>query len=219
MTGWVRTRRPRGEDGQMAVAFIIFTAMLVLAFFVVALVPVGASTNERSRSQTAADAAALAGAEEARTMWVYTITKPKLLLFSIGPPPGSMIGVGNASASTYAMQNGSRVTTSGLEPASGTFRADVESLDAAYPEHGKAVAGAEAKMDINFDGCRWDNPLPDPPPPPAGTGPPFFERTLICGRWSASYVIENLPPAYPTFSYAGDTADALFDDLEPRLVK
>lgn len=219
MTGWVRTRRPRGEDGQMAVAFIIFTAMLVLAFFVVALVPVGASTNERSRAQTAADAAALAGAEQARTTWVYTTTFPGLLSFLLGPVPPVTTLTGSAGANTYAAQNKATVLDYRMNPSQGTTYARVQHNTAAYPEHGRAEAEATAEMDIDFSDCRWDNPAPEPPPPPAGTGPPFFNRTLTCGAWSASYVVANVPGVYMTTTYVGDTALGLYDDLEPRLVK
>lgn len=218
MTGWVRTRRPRGEDGQMAVAFIIFTAMLVLAFFVVALVPVGASTNERSRAQIAADAAALAGAEQARQTFAKISTKPGLLLAFNPLGPATLAEpitgeTGEGQAKTYAQQNKATVKEYHLFPVTGQTYAKVEHNDAAYPEHGRAVAEATAEMDVSFT-CVW---LGVPPGLYYPAGAPTFTAELICGAWRATYVVTNTV-GYPTESY--DTSETeIFDDLEPRLVK
>lgn len=220
MLGWVRTRRPRGDDGQMAAPFIIFTALLVLSFFVVALVPVGASTNERSRSQIAADAAALAGAEEARTLFAFTSTVPgPQLPFLLGGVPAVLVepitgATGDRSARSYAQQNKATVTLYNLDTVRGRTHAEVRHNSAAYPEHGYSVAEAEAEMDINFFGCRW---VGVPPGAYYPYGDFSFTADLICGAWSATYTVLNTL-GYPTASY-DTTPDAIYDDLEPRLVK
>ncbi len=217
MLGWVRTRRPRGDDGQMAAPFIIFTGLLVLSFFVVALVPVGASTNERSRSQIAADAAALAGAEEARTLFAFTSTIPGPTLLFL-PGPATLIvpitgATGTGSANTYAQQNKATVTSYNLDILRGRTYAKVQHNTAAYPEHGYSVAEAEAEMDISFR-CIW---IGVPPGAYAPAGAPTFTAELRCGSWSATYVVANTV-GYPTVSY-DTTPDGIYDDLEPRLVK
>jgi hypothetical protein len=212
-----RRRRPRDDDGQMAAAMVIFLGMTVLAFFVVALVPVGAATNERSRSQTAADAAALAGAEEIRTQWVNVSTFPGVLTYPLVPLPPVTPASGAAAATGYAAQNGSHVLEYRANPASGRVYAKVESNSAAYPEHGRSVSEATAEMDADFLGCRWDDPVP-PPPVPQG-GPPLFDRTLTCGAWEATYQIANTVGLYPTVMWVGTTMTDLYDDLEPRLVR
>lgn len=211
------TRRLRGDDGQMAPAMVIFLGCTVLAFFVVALVPVGAATNERSRSQTAADAAALAGAEEIRTQFVQASTFPGVLQFPLMPLPPVTPASGSAAASTYAALNGSHVLQYRANPASGRVYVEVESNSAAYPEHGRSVSEATAEMDVDFAGCRWDDPVP--PPPVTSGGPPFFTRTLGCGAWQATYNIANGTALYPTVNYIGTTTTRLYDDLEPRLVR
>lgn len=211
-------RRVRGDDGQMMAPLVIFLGITILAFTVSILVPVGAATNERSRSQTAADAAALAGAEELRKDWVYRVTAPVLLTMAIPPVH---LSDGRASATTYASTNGSRVTSYSFDRSS-TVRVEVESNTAAFPERNpsrssRAEARSTVEMDVDFSACRWSAP-PEPPPPPAGTGLPVFERTLTCGEWSASYLITNVPGSWPTASYVGTTPLQLFDDLEPRIV-
>lgn len=210
--------RLRDDDGQMMAPFVLFLGVTILAFTVSILVPVGAATNERSRSQTAADAAALAGAEQLRTDWVFRITAPTLLTMQI-PPVHSTDG--RASATTYAQSNGSRVIQYGFDDVDSVY-AKVESNTAAFPGRNpssrpRAQAESTVEMDVDFTGCRWSAP-PEPPPPPAGTGPPVFERTLTCGDWSASYVVTNVPGSWPTASYVGTTPRKLFQDLEPRIV-
>ncbi|MCY7394718.1 MAG: pilus assembly protein TadG-related protein [Nocardioides sp.] len=207
----------RGDDaGQMVAPLVIFLGFTVLAFIVVALVPVGAATNERSRSQTAADAAALAGAEEARTIFSSTSTVPgPLLLFLPGeanllPPFTGATGL--ASANSYAALNGSSVENYNLGVGSGRVYAKVQSNTAAYEEHGRAVAEATAEMDISFE-CTWSGVLPGAYFP---SGAPTFTVTLQCGQWSATYTVLN-EPGYATISY-DTTPQGIYDDLEPRLV-
>lgn len=208
-----------GDDGQMMTPLVIFLGFTVLAYLTIALVPVGAATNERSRSQTAADAAALAGAEEIRTTWVYSITFPGVLTYPAGPLPGAVNpGSGSSSATSYAAGNGSHVISYRVSPARGQVYTKVESNSSAYPENGRALSEATAEMAAGFSGCLWDNPVP---PTPLPYGPATFERTLTCGAWQASYVLGNVSTGaiYPTLAYAaGDAPDDLFHDLEPRLV-
>ncbi len=208
-------RHLRDDSGQMMAAMVIFVGITILAFLVVAVVPVGASTNERSRSQTAADSAALAGAEEVRTQWVTLVTAPVLLTMV---SPLAIPRDGSTSAYSYARRNGSEVQVGGYRfDRRNSVYAQVRSSSSAYPENGFAEASATVEMDVDFSACRWSAP-PEPPPPPAGTGPPVFERTLTCGAWSASYLITNVPGTWPTASYVSDTPKGLFDDLEPRIV-
>ena len=64
------------DGGQMMAALVIGLCVTLLAFLVVALVPVGAATERQDPSQTAADAAALAGAQAVRRHWVVKDTSP-----------------------------------------------------------------------------------------------------------------------------------------------
>ena len=206
----------RDDSGQMMASLLIFVGMTILSFFVIALFPVGAATNEKSRSQTAADAAALAGAEEIRTQWVYTSTLPGVLVFPLVPLPPVTPASGSASAASYAQQNDAHVITYHAMPARGRTYAEVENNYRAYDDRGYAQSEATAEMDANFTGCRWDDPVP---PSPVPYGPPTFTRTITCGDWEATYLITNGNGYYPTISYVGTTSERLFDDLEPRLVE
>ncbi len=206
----------RDDQGQMMAPLVIFLGISVLSFFAVALFPIGAATNEKSRSQTAADAAALAGAEEIRTQWVDVSTRPGLLIFPLVPIPPVTPVSGSASAASYAQQNDAHVIAYYATPTRGRTYAKVRNNYRAYDDRGYAESEATAEMDANFLGCRWDDyTLPSPLP----YGPPTFTRTLNCGDWEATYLITNGNGYYPTISYVGTTSERLFDDLEPRLVE
>lgn len=192
------------------VAMAVLVAALVLALFAVVLVPVGAATDDRSRSRTAADAAALAGAQAMAEQWVDVVTAPGLLRF--GPPLTRLLpGTGSGAAASYATANGSSVTSYGADVRRGRATVVVRSNTSPLPENGSAEARAVAQVRAELGGCRWDDPLP-------ATAEPVFERTLECGEWEATYLIANDGLLYPTLSYVGDSRDELLEDLEPRLV-
>ncbi len=202
----------------MTTALVIFIGMLMLSFLVVVVVPFGAATDEKSRSQRAADAAALAGAQEIRTQWVDLSTAVGVLVFPLLPTPPVAPFSGSGSATSYASVNQGQVVRYDVTPGQGRVFARVRNTDPAYPATGTAESESTVEMDISFNGCRWDNPIP--PSPPGSGGPPFFDRTLICGEWRASYRIVNSPGSYRTVSYAGgDSRTGLYEDLEPRIIE
>lgn len=207
----------RRDDGQMMVSLVIALSLSLLFFLAVALFPLGAATNEKTRSRTAADAAALGGAEEIRMQWVDISTRPGLLMYPLIPLPPVFPGSGSAGASSYAASNDARVALYYATPPLGQVYARVKNTYAYDSSRGYATSEATAEMDIDFTSCMWTNPVP--PAPVWNGGPPLFDRTIRCGAWSASYVIANSTPLYPTVKYtSGDTRDGLFDDLEPRLI-
>lgn len=216
-------RAVRGDDGQLMASMAIFCGILIIAMLVVALVPVGEATNERSRSQTAADAAALAGADAARRQFAEYSTAPgPTLVFVPGVAvlvPPILPTTGYGSASNYANSNGSTLMAPySLSLPSGEVTTRVQSkadaTEEQYGEVGRAEATATAKMDVDFV-CRWEG---TPPPVPVYQGGPAdFKATLRCGDWSALYTIANTPPLYVTISYDTTPSD-IYDALEPRLV-
>jgi hypothetical protein len=204
------------------VALVIALCMSLLTFIVIAAAPIGAATNEKSRSQTAADAAALGGAEEIRRIWVDVSTAPGVLMYPLPPVPPVLPVSGAVGAQSFAAANDARLGAGDylVSPAQGRVYAKATNTYAYDSGRGFASSDSTVEMDIDFSGCFWTNPVPPPPPPPVGNGPTQFERTIRCGAWEASYWILNTPPTYPTISYTGgDSRDKLFDDLEPRIVE
>ncbi len=224
-------RRLRDESGQMMTALVIGLAFTLLAVVVVAVVPVGAATNEKTRSQTAADAAALAGAQAVRERWVDEDTAPGRLFYDDDPGRGGGVGLhlgvlrgdGRLAAADYARLNDATLERYEVVPGQGEVEATVENTYQAYEDRGRArsSATAEFRTDIDFRSCRWEGRLPtDPTIESTPPGPPTFTATLTCGDWEADYVVVNSSVAlFKVQGYAvGLTRKALYDDLEPRLV-
>lgn len=218
--------RVHGDGGQMMAALCIGLAVTLLAFCVVALVPIGAATNEVSQSRTAADAAALAGAQAVRERWVDFETRPGRLGFvhpGIGDGAGLGIGLGlggrgRSEAETLAERNGADLISYSLPPGSSEVRVEVRNRNTSYPDGPRAESSATAALDIDLDDCRWS--LRPPEPVYEAGGEPTFEATLTCGGWSADYVVSNaVATAFQVLDYDGSSnRDRSYRDLEPYLV-
>lgn len=202
------------DAGQGMLPLMVLVAFMVLVVMFWLLVPWGAATTEKAQSQTAADAAALAAVQQKRTVF-SELTAPGTLVFPLHRVPVQAARLaGLPAAEGFAAANDARLTSY-----SGFGRevvVEVENLRTSDADTGRARATATASMRVDLDGCGWDDPLPEAPVTSGGL--PVFERTLLCGEWSARYRITNSPPVYRTISLVDTTEDRLFNRLEPRLV-
>jgi len=106
MTGGRRPRDLQSEAGQIAIVLVVFcAAMAVLA---AALMQVGEATDQRARADTAADAAALAGAKAIGDGVTNLLHLVPFDLTHVGDVLGGVNGY-NAAAQ-YAQQNGASLT-------------------------------------------------------------------------------------------------------------
>lgn len=205
------------DGGQAVIVTIVFVclAMLATTFFI--MIPYGAATDAKSRSRTAADAAALAGADAVREWWVDDATMPgigRLPYWTPVPRPPSG-GEGRASAEDYASRNGASLTEYTVVLPD-EVRVEVRNDDVAYGAADRARSEATAEMDVDFGACVWVGPPPVPPPP--GVTPPPFPAELRCGPWSAGYEIVWSGSSYWADSrLAGSDRDRVYDALLPRL--
>lgn len=242
----------------MPIAFLLFTLALLLGFVVVVMLPLGVAVDRKARSSTAADAAALAGAEAVRQHWVTVAAAPGGLAFPSTPALGP--DVGRAEASAFAEAHGSRLVGYQVH-ADGSVRVQVADAGQSHGVHDRATSEASAAIAAPVHSCRWGNPLPplvaddrtsplstpspgstdtermpagdddgpaDASPYPPGTRPDprpaTFERTLVCGGWRVPYVVDNRrgprDGVWPVAGYSTDVSvDALYDSLEPRLIR
>lgn len=218
MSTMLLRRRPRGDDGQVVGALVLLVAFLLLALVTYVVFPLGAASNDRARARTAADAAALAGADQQRRAWLGPLgpVQPGVLSYTV---PIVFAETGAADATVYADKNGSTVTRYSPSLSNGRVEVEVRAKHTTNEEERvrRATSAATAEMDIDFLSCSWDTP--PPPVPVYEGGPPTFQSTLRCGGWSATYELANDGAVYLTIAWVGDTRDSLFKDLEPRLVK
>jgi hypothetical protein len=216
-------RRVHGDDGQLMAALVIGLAITLLAFCVIALLPIGAATNDATRSQTAADAAALAGLERTRGVWVDEVTAPGRIRFV----PGVAVGLGGLgarpveAAESYAERNDADLVQ--FSRSGGRVEVRVRNQYTSHRDQDRrAESGsvAETSTDLDTELCRWVEPLVPPVLPFEEGGPPNFEATLRCGDWEATYRVSNSSATYwETETYGtGSSRNGLYRDLEPRLV-
>lgn len=214
-------RRLRHEDdGQMLAAGVVFLCVVLLSFCVVALLPVGAATNDKTQSQTAADAGALAAVEDFRTVWVDDVTSPGptlrflpgvAALRPVGPSPC-------AAAGDYAGRHDASLTSCSRDGRTVAVR--VRNDYTSYDPNGRAESSATAQTRARLmpDACVWVGTPPSQPLEFGGVE--RFPATLRCGQWQARYWISNSTATlWQTLSYNGTSRDELYRALEPRLTE
>lgn len=174
---------------------MVTVAVALIALLLLAVVPLLSGTEQKARAQTAADAAALAGATSARDRAEAEVRGVRLVDLALGELSGSwrlsssvtpMSGF-NAAAD-YAWRNAGV-----LHPARYTYdasadrvRTEVELRELA-PNDEHATARARAELGLDLAACRFDagreivgwtsppptpSPTPPPPPPPGATPTP-----------------------------------------------
>jgi len=205
--------RTHDERGAAASALLVTALLIEFAAFVYLAVPFGTAVDAKAQNRTAADAAALAGAEGVREDLLATIG-------SDGVPgswtdlPGAA-GLGQPAAAEYAALNDARLVEYWFDPSDGTAHATVEGRGVdGEPSRSSAVAQVdlpscealeppeppEQPADEEEDGA--DPPLTESPAPP----PPPVDVSVSCGgfdlvfqvRWTDSGPEVHFPPGQLT---------------------
>lgn len=182
---------PRDEEGAASSALLVLALITALAAFVMIALPYGDAADARAGSRTAADAAALAGAEQARQGVFAAIGHHGWPpgWGSLGSPPGwgAPAGWGLGQASYYANANGATlIGPSGFNLATGEFTATVEGR-----EVGDEQARSRAVARLQLPNCQSpEDPevpeLEDPEDPEDLDDPPSFDPIMIsCDGLSA----------------------------------
>lgn len=217
----MRSRLRRDDSGQGMLPLMVLVAFSVLVILFSLLVPWGNATSEKSQTQTAADAAALAAAQDSRELWDVG-TQPGLLTY-LGADTVAEAArrAGCLEADRYARNNEAVLVPRGScdFDGGGRVRVDVRAERTANPGTGLAEATATAQMDLDLTACAWSTLPPPLPGPPAGTGPPTFRATLGCGAWESEYELVNVPPYLAAVRLQPTDPVALFDSTAPRLVE
>lgn len=152
--------RSHDERGAAASALLVTALLIGFAAFVYLAVPFGTAVDAKAQNRTAADAAALAGAEGVREDLLATIG-------SDGVPgswtdlPGAA-GLGQPAAAEYAALNDARLVEYWFDPSNGTAHATVEGRGVdGEPSRSSAVA------QVDLPSCE----ALEPPEPPEPSGP------------------------------------------------
>ncbi|WP_166139796.1 pilus assembly protein TadG-related protein [Nocardioides ochotonae] len=221
-------RRRRDESGQVTTGLIIAVVVALIAVAISGVALLARGVDEKSQAQSAADAAALAGAGALSELL------PQLLAMmtsrdDLGGTAGCAFGQDRAS--TYAQKNDATLTAYCFDFRRGEVEASVQMNDPVSDEIDAAEARAVASTGLDLSTCSWndedppepsptptptpepsdgpsDGPTEDPGPPPP---PPDRGTTFTCGPLTAEFVID------------GETGrlsfvDLELDGLEPRLI-
>lgn len=221
-----RRARPRDESGQVTTGLVMVVMVGLLAVALLGVFGLSRGVDERSKAQSAADAAALAGAgalQEAVPAVLALLTRPDQDL-------GSLVtcNFGRDDADAYATSNDATITYYCFDFAADRVEVEVEMNDDVSADVGPAEAGAIASTGLDLADCSWDTeeppaetetPTPDPDPSPSGPPsppespppPPDLGSTLECGPLTAQFTV------------GGESGlltldDFELDDLEPSLV-
>ncbi len=220
-----RTARARGEQGQVTTALVIVVIVGLVTVGIFGVLGLARGVDQKSRAQSAADAAALAGAG------TLSDQLPEILaLVDTKGDLASLTGcaLGQDRAEEYSQRNGATLTSYCFDLARDEVMAEVEMWEPVTSDVGPAVARAIASTGLDISQCSWaddeppepeeseepsedptDEPSSPPPPPPP---PPDLDTTLSCG------------PLTAIFTIGGETGllrlvdVQLSGSLEPRLV-
>lgn len=229
-----------GDDrGAAALALIVGVVLSALALVAFVVVPLTQSTGLAGRSTSAADAAALAGAQRAREVAldaVLAVTAGGSVADAMPP------SVGISAAQTYAQRNGAELVGARYEA---DLRADRVRVEVRVPDPDGETSGthraAEAELGVALDRCRLTRTLVPPPPPPPPTPtptpdpsasptptpsptppppppPPVWDYAFTCADGGGSQLV-RFGPTRDLADVRQDMRRWLDSRLEPRLVR
>ncbi|TWP35956.1 pilus assembly protein TadG-related protein [Leekyejoonella antrihumi] len=192
-----------GESGQVATGLIICTVLGLLTIMFMVMLPEGSAVNQKSGTQNAADAAALAGADGVIKSIVTDLATLPLSAFA---PKTFSCGLGETDAARLAASNNAQLTSYCYD-----WRADqavvrVQSIRAlSGGQHSQAAA--LAKTGVPWGECAFSSlpkPTPEPThtPKPTTSGSPSSKPTssptssaptgpihLVCGAITIDYTL------------------------------
>lgn len=188
-------RLMRDDRGQITTALVLVGTVLVVAFGAY-VTKLGQATDQVSHVQTAADAAALAAAQQIRN------DVPALLLAAVlgGDTTPFNCGLGAGAASDFANRSGAQVVQYCYYAESDTVQVSVAGLSDSV-SGSPAKAKAESRVGLGLGPCvvpeaptpasappSPPSPAPTTPPPP----PPDVSGEVRCGDLRVPVVIAGV---------------------------
>lgn len=222
--------RRRGDHGQVTTALVLIVSTALLSIGLVGIVLIGRGVDEKSKAQTAADAAALAAAGAVTNAVEGILGALTALDLSFADHDLTVCGTARDAAARYAAENGAELDVATFECSllTGVVEVDVTMRQAAADGLDRARASATAETGLSLGGCGITPPdppetaEPEEPEEPEGPGdgptspttppppPPDRTTTLDCGPLHAEVEID------------GETGQVRVTDIEisvePRLV-
>lgn len=200
------------ERGQVTTAIVLSVTVGLVAVALFGLVALARGADERTKSQSAADAAALAGADALNDLLPG-------LFAQIGSKHGWRdvfgCGLGRGAAADFASRNDATLTDYCFDVGDDEVRVRVRMNDPVTDDVGPATAKATARTGLDLGHCDWDDEEPPTPsttspsttptssPSPTTTEPPpDYGTTLRCHGVTVRFVVD------------GETGKLTLDDID-----
>lgn len=199
-----RIQRHGRERGQVATGIILSVVVGLVAVGLLGVVALSRGADERTKSQSAADAAALAGANSLADVipnLIGLIHSRRDLDDAFG------CGLGRAAAEDFASRNGATLTSYCFDARADQVRVSIRMNEKVTDDVGPATAKAVASPELGLDDCDWTDHEPPPPTTPSSTTttspsptsstpttpPPAqdYTTTLKCGPLKAVFKVDG----------------------------
>ena len=198
-----RTARVRSERGQVATALVMILCVGLVAVGLIGVFALSRGADEKSKAQSAADAAALAGAASFEDLVPNIIG----LIHSRRGLDGAFgCGLGRGDAEDFAGRNDAVLTEYCFDARDDRVRVAVRMNDPVTQDVGPAEATAEASTGLGLGDCDWKDEEPPTPTPSSSSSssptatpstpttpppPPDFTSTLTCGGFRAEFEVDG----------------------------
>lgn len=206
------------DSGAAATALLLLAFVVSIAFVFVAVLPLLKGTDQAARTQTAVDAAALAGAEDVRKKILndlWTIDSEASLASLLNSHDGRM------AASQYAQRNGAELQSYQVEPLTGKIHVKVAHSKKTRASGGHVKSVAEANLGLSLTHCKFgEEELPPEPVPPSDHEPDEDQAAEEEEEPQKEFSYSFVCPGMPSFSDYDEFDDLVQDvrqALEPRL--
>ena len=205
----------QGERGAAALSLLTVAILVAIGIVAAMSIPLTQASDAKAKSNSAADAAALAGVEFVKNdLQVVLSDKGWLGNWAAYQP---FIGGGLASATSYAERNESQlISYQPPTPFNGwTAQAEVK---------GRTVEGevftSDATARLDLPDCSMEDADEDEPPPPSVPGVPAepVTRTIDCGGLKVDVEVDKDKPGPPTFDLPDSFIAQLIGESQAKLV-
>jgi len=206
------------ETGAAATALLVLAFVVSIAFVFVAVLLLLKGTDQAARTQTAVDAAALAGAQDVRKKILndlWTIDSQASLASLLNYHDGRI------AASQYAQRNGAELRSYEVEPLSGVIHVEVAHSKKTRAGGGQVKSVAEANLGLSLTHCKFgEEEMPPEPTPPSEHDPDTEDDDDEAPEPEPEFSYSFVCPGMPSFSDYDEFEDLVQDvrqALEPRL--
>jgi|GEM_PF-6368897 len=140
------------ERGAATTALLLIGIFAAVGILFIAILPLASGTEKSDRAQTAADAAALAGAKKMRDEIIESLAhaSPPVSLAQLVDPQS-----GRGKAQELAMSNDAEITSYHAMPIAGSVSVNVRQLEEMPKTHKHAKAKATAELDLPLNSCQF----------------------------------------------------------------